>query len=459
MSLIKSISGIRGTLGGSPKNSMHPETIVRFTLAYAKFIRQQFPDIQHPHILIGRDGRISGKFIQQLVEGALLSYGMNISELDYTTTPTMEVAIASYRAQGGIMITASHNPPNWNALKFFNHLGEFLAPSDVKQIIFLSESTTEIPFQENQLGQLNTASSFIPEHINKILSLPFVDVEAIRKRRFKVVADAINSTGAIALPLLFDALGVEAVIINDQPLGTFAHEPEPIPENLLSLSQHVRDKGADMGVAVDPDVDRLVLILPDGTPMGEEYTVVTAADYVLYHKRGNTVSNYSTTKALQDITIKHGGKHFQSPVGEIHVVQKMKEVQAIIGGEGNGGVIFPELHYGRDALVGIALILSGLAQRKISLLDWKNELPYYYMQKVKIPISSSTEIKNLLIQIENNFSPEIFETFKDDGLKLVFKDSWIHVRSSNTEPILRIIAESPSYEKTHELIEKVKRML
>lgn len=459
MSLIKSISGIRGTIGGSENDSLHPLTIVKFVFAYGEYIKKTHHQESHPLILVGRDGRVSGKFIQSLVEGTLLSQGFEVGCMDYTTTPSIELAIPVHRAAGGIMITASHNPPDWNALKFFNEHGEFLDPESINQVIKLYEQNTFLTAKENEISTLIKIDSFIPEHVNRILSLELVDVEAIRKQRFKIVADVINSTGALALPLLFDALGVEATIINDKPLGKFAHQPEPLPENLCELSRLVQEYGADLGIAVDPDVDRLVLIQPDGIPFSEEYTLVAVADYVLSLTPGNTVSNYSSTMALRDITERYGGKHFQSPVGEVHVVKKMKEVGAIIGGEGNGGIILPSLHYGRDALAGIALILSGLARKKITLSEWKSQLPAYEMVKTKIELPNNYPVDELIKRTKKLFQSEAIETLEDDGIKIIFEDKWIHLRKSNTEPILRIIAETINLEKTQKLIEIVKQMI
>ncbi|MCX7697815.1 MAG: phosphoglucosamine mutase [Bacteroidales bacterium] len=459
MSLIKSISGIRGTIGGKENDTLHPSIIVKLVLAYGELIKNKNQHILPLLILVGRDGRTSGEFIQSIVEGTLLSQGFEVGSLDLTTTPTIEIAIPFHKAAGGIMITASHNPPGWNALKFLDENGEFLSPKAIKELIELSENYDFATVPEDALRSKKNIGSFIPEHINQILSLDLVDVEAIRKRRFKVVADVINSTGALALPLLFDALGVEAILINETPFGKFAHEPEPLPENLQELSKIVQIYGADLGIAVDPDVDRLVLIQSDGTPFSEEYTLVAAADYVLSQKRGNTVSNYSSTMALRDVTHRYGCIHYQSPVGEIHVVEKMKAVNAIIGGEGNGGVILPSLHYGRDALVGIALILSGLAQKKISLNEWRKLLPSYEMIKTKIKPSLDFAFEHFMRKIKEHFTPHAAEIIEDDGIKLIFQESWIHIRKSNTEPLIRIIAEAKNANEANHLIELVKKMI
>jgi phosphomannomutase len=440
LSLIKSISGIRGTIGGFPGNNLTPEDVLKFTAAFGTWVIQTSGTRK---VVIGRDARVSGEMVKNIVVGTLQSLGIDVVDLGLSTTPTVELAVTEERAGGGVIITASHNPKQWNALKLLNAHGEFISAKAGEELLRIAEEK-EIKYEDvNSLGSYTLNDTYIDYHIEKILKLKLVNVEAIRKRNFKVVIDCVNSTGGIAVPKLLKALGVEQVTeLYCEPNGLFPHNPEPLPENLNELAVTVKKQNADLGISVDPDVDRLALVSEDGSMFGEEYTLVAVADYVLKHKRGNTVSNLSSTRALRDVTEKYAGEYYASAVGEVNVVQKMKEEKAVIGGEGNGGVIYPELHYGRDALVGIALFLSHLAKfgKTASLL--RASYPSYHISKKKIDLDPSIKIDNLFDEIEGKYKNQPIN--KVDGVKIEFDKDWVHLRRSNTEPIIRIYAESGS---------------
>ncbi len=438
MALIKSISGIRGTIGGKAGNCLTPIDIVKFTTAYGAWINEQS---ENKKIIVGRDGRISGSMVRDLICATLQSIGCQVIDLGLSTTPTVEMAVKAENAAGGIIITASHNPKEWNALKLLNSNGEFINAADGQWILDYAEKKEHIYSEVNKLGTVTFDNTYIQKHIDIILAHPLVDVEAIAKKKFKIVVDAINSTGAISVPQLLNALGVNDVtVINEEVNGKFAHNPEPLPENLIELCSTVKKKNASLGIAVDPDVDRLCFVCDDGSLFGEEYTLVAIADYVLANKKGNTVSNMSSTRALRDVTEKHGGKYYPSAVGEVNVVKKMKEVYAVIGGEGNGGIIVPELHYGRDALIGIALFLTHLAKFGKTALTLRGTYPNYFISKNKIELSDEIDVKLLFEEIKNKYKKQPINT--EDGLKIEFDNDWVHLRTSNTEPIIRIYSES-----------------
>lgn len=438
MALIKSISGIRGTIGGKPGNGLSPLDVVKYSTAYAAWIAEQG---KGKKVVIGRDGRISGEMVRNLVTATLQGCGIDIIDLGLSTTPTVEMAVKMEEAAGGIILTASHNPKEWNALKLLNHEGEFLS-AEAGQWILDYVNTTEPNYADvNHLGSLKHDDSYIQKHIDIILEHPLVDVEAIKAKNFSVVVDPVNSTGSLSVPQLLRALGVENItIINEEVTGRFAHNPEPLPENLTELCNTVAKSNAHLGIAVDPDVDRLCFVCDDGSLFGEEYTLVAIADYILSHKKGNTVSNLSSTRALKDVTEKHGGQYFPSAVGEVNVVKKMKEVNAVIGGEGNGGVIVPELHYGRDALIGIALFLTHLAKFGKSMKTLRGTYPDYFISKNKIELNEGVDVKHIFAQIKEKYSKQPINT--EDGLRIDFDNDWVHLRTSNTEPIIRIYAES-----------------
>lgn len=449
MSLVKSISGIRGTIGGNPGDNLTPIDIVKFTAAYASLMREQS---QAKSIVVGRDGRISGTMVHALVIATLQGMGFDVLDLDWSTTPTVEMAVLSSKAAGGIILTASHNPKEWNALKLLDSNGEFIDAATGKRVLELAASEDFHFAEVNKLGKITSLSNAGEEHIQAILNHPLVDAAAIKTKNFKIVVDAINSTGAIFVPKLLMALGVEMIeTLNCEVTGKFAHNPEPLPENLQALCSAVKKSNADLGIAVDPDVDRLCFVCEDGRLFGEEYTLVAVADYVLSHKKGNTVSNLSSTRALRDVTEKHGGSYFPSAVGELNVVKKMKESKAVIGGEGNGGVIVPELHYGRDALIGIALFLTHLAHFGKGMAALRREYPDYYISKNKIALDKSVNLKDVFEKIKEKYKQQPINT--EDGLKIEFEKDWVHLRSSNTEPIIRIYAES-SFAATAENIAK-----
>ncbi len=452
MALIKSISGIRGTIGGFAGDNLTPQDIVECTAAFGYWV------IHHsgnPKIVVGRDARISGDMVKGLVINTLRGVGIDVVDLDLSTTPTVEFAVPEEKAGAGIIITASHNPKEWNALKFVNEKGEFISKKDGEEVLKLISDAAIEYAGVDRLGKVEVKSDYIQKHIDHILGLPLVDTEGVRNRKFKVVVDAVNSTGAISLPPLLEQLGCEVTLLNGEPTGHFAHNPEPLPENLTELSKTVVELNADLGISVDPDVDRLALVCEDGEMFGEEYTLVAVADYILKHKKGNTVSNLSSTRALKDITEKHGGTYHGAAVGEVNVVTKMKEVNAVIGGEGNGGVIYPGSHYGRDALVGIAFVLSHLVDFGKSLSYLKSTYPSYHISKNKIQLTPEIDVDFILAELEKKYSDKELNTV--DGLKIILDDTnWIHLRKSNTEPIIRIYSESVSKVIADNLAEKIK---
>ena len=447
MTLIKSISGIRGTIGGHEGDSLSSLDVVKFTYAYAHFITTQSSSSKT--IIIGRDARMSGEMISKLVSGTLMSCGLNVIDVGLSTTPTIEVAVQSSGSAGGIIITASHNPENWNALKLLNSLGEFLSESDGKEILEIAESGSFIFNNVKNLGNYVYDNSFNDHHINMVLDLELVNIDAVRSSGFKIVLDAVNSTGGIIIPRMLDRMGVECIELYCDPNGNFPHDPEPLPENITELSNMVTDTCSDFGIVVDPDVDRLAFVCEDGSIFGEEYTIVAISDFILSKYPGNTVSNLSSSRALADITRIHGGAYSYSSVGEVNVVEKMKSTNAIIGGEGNGGVIYPDLHYGRDALVGIALFLTYLAERKISVSNLRSTYPNYFISKNKIKMKPDTNIDIIFSKLEKKYQNENITMI--DGLKIDFDDSWIHLRKSNTEPVIRIYAESMSQSESDSL--------
>ncbi len=448
MTLIKSISGIRGTIGGRTGDTLNPLDIVKFTSAYATFICHSRKS-DSKVIVVGRDARISGEMVKNIVCGTLMGMGFDVINIGLATTPTTELAVQQVGAAGGIIITASHNPRQWNALKLLNHEGEFLTDDEGKRVIELADSEEFEYVDVDKLGKYHEDHSFNQKHIESIVKLKLADVEAIRSARFKVCVDAINSVGGIILPQLFDQLGVEYTVINGEPTGDFAHNPEPLEKNLTDIMQAMKNGSYDLGIVVDPDVDRLAFICENGEMFGEEYTLVSVADYVLSHTPGNTVSNLSSTRALRDVTEKHGAQYSAAAVGEVNVTTKMKAVNAIIGGEGNGGVIYPESHYGRDALVGIVLFLSSLAHKKCKASDLRNSFPNYYIAKNRIDLTPSTDINAILEKVkETHQGEQINDT---DGVKIDFKDKWVHLRKSNTEPIIRIYSEASSMEEADKL--------
>ena len=444
MPLIKSISGIRGTIGGKPGETLSPLDVVKFTAAYGTWLLQQHPPSKK--VVIGRDGRISGEMVQRLVISTLNALGIDVIDLDLSTTPTVEMAVVFEKAAGGIILTASHNPKEWNALKLLNAAGEFISAADGAKILDLAANDEYSFVSVDRLGGYTRNTTALDQHIEAVVNYPLVDVAAIKKSKFKIVIDAINSTGAIAVPALLKALGVkDVVVLNGEVNGKFAHNPEPLPQHLSELCNEVNKQGADLGIAVDPDVDRLCFVCEDGSLFGEEYTLVAVADYVLQHRPGNTVSNMSSTRALKDVTTKHGGEYTPSAVGEVNVVNKMKAVNAVIGGEGNGGIIVPDLHYGRDALIGIALFLTSLAQSKKSVKQLRGSYPDYFISKNKIELEGGFDVKKIFDQISTKYKNNPINT--EDGLKIEFDSDWVHLRTSNTEPIIRIYAES-SFETT-----------
>ena len=438
MALIKSISGIRGTIGGKPGESLTAIDVVKFTAAYGSIINDKNLNAK---VVIGRDGRISGDMINGLVVNTLNGLGIDVINLGLSTTPTVEIATKAEGAAGGIIITASHNPKEWNALKLLNSEGEFIDGATGEEVIRRAENS-EISFSSiEKLGNLTAIENYLQTHIDLVLNYPLVNVKAIEKKKYRIVVDCINSTGALIVPQLLQQLGVEEVIvINGEVNGRFAHNPEPIPEHLASLSKEVIKQKADFGIAVDPDVDRLCFVCEDGSMFGEEYTLVAVADYILSNRKGNTVSNMSSTKALKEITLKNGGEYFPSAVGEVNVVNKMKEVNAVIGGEGNGGIIVPDFHYGRDALIGIALFLSHFAGFKKGLKSFRANYPDYFISKNKIELQNSLDVTQIFDKIKKKYKNNPINT--EDGLKIEFDTDWVHLRTSNTEPIIRIYAES-----------------
>lgn len=448
MTLIKSISGIRGTIGGRSGDTLNPLDIVKFTSAYATFIRRSGKS-QSNTIVVGRDARISGEMVKNVVCGTLMGIGYDVINIGLATTPTTELAVRMTQAAGGIIITASHNPRQWNALKLLNHEGEFLTKSEGNEVLDIAESEDFNYADVDHLGHYTEDSSFDQRHIESVLALKLVDREAIKKAHFKVAVDGINSVGGIILPKLLNELGVEYTLLNGEPTGDFAHNPEPLEKNLGGIMQEMSKGGYDLGIVVDPDVDRLAFICEDGIMFGEEYTLVSVADYVLSHTPGNTVSNLSSTRALRDITEKHGGQYMASAVGEVNVTTKMKEVNAVIGGEGNGGVIYPESHYGRDALVGIALFLSSLAHKGCKVSELRKSYPNYFMAKNRIDLTPETDISAILDRIKEMYADE--KVTDIDGVKIDFADKWVHLRASNTEPIIRVYSEAATMEEAESL--------
>lgn len=440
MALIKSISGIRGTIGGTPGNTLSPLDIVKFTAAFGSWLISKNAKKK---IVLGRDARMSGALVRNIVVSTLNALGIDVIDLGLSTTPTVEIAVVMEEAGGGIILTASHNPKEWNALKLLNSEGEFISAQDGKEVLEIAEAENFNFVAVDQLGSVTTDGTYLQKHIEAITSLGLVDIPAITERKFKIVVDAVNSTGALFVPSLLEALGVapeDITVINDEVNGKFAHNPEPLPENLVELANIVRKGSADMGIAVDPDVDRLCFVCEDGTMFGEEYTLVAVADYVLSKKQGNSVSNMSSTRALKDVTVKHGGQYYPSAVGEVNVVNRMKEVNAVIGGEGNGGIILPELHYGRDALVGIALFLTHLAHSKKSIKQLRGTYPDYFISKNKLDLEDGVNVKSVFEKIKVKYKNHPVNS--EDGLKIEFDNDWVHLRTSNTEPIIRIYAES-----------------
>ena len=459
MTLIKSISGIRGTIGGAASEGLNPISTAQFTAAYATFIRKHSGK-ERPTIVVGRDARLSGIMVKNIVIGTLLGMGCDVIDIDLATTPTTEMAVAGKKADGGLILTASHNPKQWNALKLLNSRGEFLSDAEGKEILRLAE-TMDIDFAPvDQLGRVIEQKSYLEEHIQAVLRARGVDTEAIRKAGFRVAFDSVNSIGGVALPALFKALGVEQVHgLFDEPTGDFAHNPEPLPEHLTAICEEVRRTSADVGFVVDPDVDRLAIVDEHGAFFGEEYTLVSIADYLLsLNGGGNTVSNLSSTRALRDVTLRHGGSYYAAAVGEVNVVTKMKEVNALIGGEGNGGVIYPELHYGRDALVGIALFLTMLAKSGRSVSELRATYPSYHMSKQRVELTAGIDPQSLLDRLAREEQGK-GEINLIDGVKIDFADRWVHVRRSNTEPIIRIYTEAPSAEEATALADEYKQLI
>ena len=451
MSLIKSISGIRGTIGGKPGEGLTPLDIVKFTAAYGTWVVKH---TKNRKIVVGRDARISGEMVRNLVIGTLQGLGIDVIDLGLSTTPTVELAVPMEQAGGGIILTASHNPKQWNALKLLNHTGEFISDEDGKEVLRLAESN-ELTFCEvDDLGKVIPNDSYLQKHIDHILALGLVDVAAIKAANFKIAVDSVNSSGGIFVPALLQALGVETIYsIHDTPNGQFPHNPEPLPENLKDLSSEVVKQQADLGIAVDPDVDRLCFVCQDGSMFGEEYTLVAVADYVLSHTPGNTVSNLSSTRALRDVTEQKGQKYRAAAVGEVNVVTLMKASKAVIGGEGNGGVIYPASHYGRDALVGIALFLTHLAKSGKDILSLRQSYPSYFISKNKIDLTPDLNIDSLLKQVAEKYKNQPISTI--DGVKIEFDKQWVHLRKSNTEPIIRIYSESSTAAEADALAHRI----
>ena len=451
MTLIKSISGIRGTIGGQVGENLTPIDAVKFASAYGVWLKQQRQKDDY-RVVVGRDARISGEMVQNLVMNTLVGLGIHVIDLGLSTTPTVEVAVPMEHADGGIILTASHNPKQWNALKLLNEKGEFLDAVEGAKILDIAESDTMNFADVDSLGKITRNDAYFDLHIDEVLNLDLVNTEAIKSSKFKVVVDGVNSTGGIAIPLLLEKLGVEAIELFCEPNGQFPHNPEPLKEHLSDLSEKVVKEGADFGIVVDPDVDRLAFVDENGEMFGEEYTLVACADYVLSNTPGNTVSNMSSTRALRDITEKHGGTYEASAVGEVNVVKLMKKNNVVIGGEGNGGIIYPDSHYGRDALVGVALFLSLLADRKMRVSELRKTYPDYFMSKKKIQLTPDLDVDGILKTMENRYQNEQLTTI--DGVKIDFAESWAHLRKSNTEPIIRIYTEAKSQDEANALADK-----
>ena len=452
MTLIKSISGIRGTIGGHAGDNLTPLDVVKFTTAYARLIAERNPG-RKLTIVIGRDARISGEMVANLVEGTLLGCGVDVVNVGLCTTPGTELAVTAHKADGGIIITASHNPRQWNALKLLNGEGEFLSDAEGKRVLAMAEEEDFAYPEIDGIGHVVSRESYNERHIEQVLALPLVDVEAVRARKFKVVVDAVNSVGGIVMPELLRRLGCEVVELNCEPTGEFAHNPEPLPQNLTQIAQVIVREKADLGIVVDPDVDRLAFVNEDGTMFVEEYTLVAVADYVLSHKVGNTVSNLSSSRALRDVTERHGGRYYASAVGEVNVVAKMKEVGAVIGGEGNGGVIYPELHYGRDALVGAALFLTYLAEKGMTMTELRKTYPAYFASKNKIELTPAIDVDKVLREMKSRYANE--KVNDADGVKIDFPENWVHLRKSNTEPIIRVYTEAKTMAEADALARRI----
>ena len=458
MSLIKSISGIRGTIGGATGDTLNPLDIVKFTTAYATFIRKSTPNGSNK-IVVGRDARISGEMVKNVVCGTLLGMGYDVVNIGLASTPTTELAVTMAGADGGIIITASHNPRHWNALKLLNNKGEFLTAADGNEVLAIADAEAFEYADVDHIGKY-CEENFDERHIDAVLNLKLVDQEAIKKAGFRVAVDSINSVGGIILPPLLDRLGVKYTFLNGEANGDFSHNPEPLEKNLGGIMDVIKAGGYDLGIVVDPDVDRLAFIQEDGKMFGEEYTLVSVADYVLSHTSGTTVSNLSSTRALRDVTEKHGGSYSAAAVGEVNVTTKMKEVGAVIGGEGNGGVIYPESHYGRDALVGIALFLSSLAQKGCKVSELRKTFPEYFIAKNRIDLTPDTDVDAILAKVKEMYSAQPDVTVNDiDGVKLDFPDKWVHLRKSNTEPIIRVYSEAHSMDEADDLGKKIMQVV
>ena len=452
MTLIKSISGIRGTIGGQPADNLTPIDVVKFTTAYTRLIKAKHPE-RRITIVVGRDARISGSMVDSLVEGTLLGCGVDVINVGLCTTPGTEMAVITHKADGGIIITASHNPRQWNALKLLNERGEFLDDAEGKQVLEMADDTDYVYPDIDNIGRVILREDFNKRHIEQVLSLRLVDKEAVRRRKFKVVVDAVNSVGGVVIPALLRELGCEVVELNCEPTGEFAHNPEPLPENLTEISEVIRREGADLGVVVDPDVDRLAFVMEDGSMFVEEYTLVAVADYVLKHTPGNTVSNLSSSRALSDVTARYEGCTYAAgAVGEVNVVKKMKDTNAVIGGEGNGGVIYPELHYGRDALVGVALFLTYFASLDMTMTELRKTYPAYYASKNKIQLTPEIDVDKILAEVKSRYSGERVNNI--DGVKIDFEHNWVHLRKSNTEPIIRVYTEAKSMDEADALAKR-----
>ena len=452
MTLIKSISGIRGTIGGSPAENLTPIDVVKFTTAYSRLIKDKNPG-KRITVVVGRDARISGSMVDSLVEGTLLGCGVDVINVGLCTTPGTEMAVITHKADGGIIITASHNPRQWNALKLLNERGEFLNDEEGKQVLAMADDAEYSYPTIDNIGKVVLREDFNSKHIEQVLALPLVDAEAVRKRKFKVVVDAVNSVGGVVIPALLRELGCEVVELNCEPTGEFAHNPEPLPENLTEISEVIRKEGADLGIVVDPDVDRLAFVMENGEMFVEEYTLVAVADYVLKHTKGNTVSNLSSSRALSDVTSRYEGCSYSAAaVGEVNVVAKMKETGAVIGGEGNGGVIYPELHYGRDALVGVGLFLTYFAGLDMTMSELRKTYPAYYASKNKIELTPEIDVDKILTTIKSRYSNERVNDI--DGVKIDFEHNWVHLRKSNTEPIIRIYTEAHTMEEADTLAKR-----
>ena len=451
MSLVKSISGIRGTIGGYVGEGLNPVDITRFTAAYATQRQAAIPN--NKTIVVGRDARLSGPMVEHIVCGTLMGMGYNVVNIGLATTPTTELAVIGEKAAGGIILTASHNPKQWNALKLLNEKGEFLNDQEGKEVLAIAENESFVFAEVDQLGQM-THKDYLPYHVNEVLQLPLVDVEAIKKRNFTVAIDCVNSVGGLAIPAMLKALGVTDIIeLYCEPNGQFPHNPEPLPQHLTEISELLKQGKADLGFVVDPDVDRLAIICEDGSMFGEEYTLVSIADYILAHTPGNTVSNMSSSRALSDITRKHGGEYTASAVGEVNVVAQMQKVNAIIGGEGNGGVIYPACHSGRDALVGVALFLSHMAKMDMTVSAYRQTLPEYYISKNRIDLTPDTDIDAILARVKDIYKEERVNDI--DGVKIDFAEGWVHLRKSNTEPIIRVYSEAATMDKANALAQQV----